>query len=89
MCHFLHCVTTPVWVGVGVALIPPVTSEGKLTTGVAGDVLRVVVRAVVDRVGVEDVETMLLELGGFLLARLLEVLPSLTQYRNPFLRTQS
>ena len=74
---------------VGVALTPPVSSEGELAIGVAGEVSRVLVRAVVDRFGVEDVEMMLSELGGsLLLAPLLEVLPSLTQYRTPFWRTQ-
>ena len=89
MCHFLHGATTPVWMSVGVALTPPVSSEGELAIGVAGEVSRVLVRAVVDRFGVEDVEMMLSELGGsLLLAPLLEVLPSLTQYRTPFWRTQ-
>lgn len=72
----------------GVALIPPV-SEGELATGVAGKFFRVVVMAVVDRFGVEAVELMIPELGGSLLAPPLEVLPSLTQYRTPFFKTQS
>ena len=74
--------------GVGVALIPSV-SEGELATGVAENCVRAMVMAVVDRFGVGAVELMVLELGGYLLALLLEALPSLTQYRTPFLRTQS
>ena len=74
---------------VSVALIPPVSSEGEFANGVAGEVFRVLVRAVVDTFGIEDVEMMPSELGGLLLAPLLEILLSLTQYRKPFLRTQS
>ena len=88
MYHFLHCATTPVWIGVGVALIPSV-SEGELATGVVENCVRAMVIAVEDRLDVGAVELMLSELGGLLLALLLEVLPSLTQYRKPFLRTQS
>ena len=84
----MHFVTTPVWIGVGVGLIPLV-SVGRLATGVAGEVVRVLVRAVVDKLGVGDVEMMLSEVGGVLLAPLLGVWLSLTQYRNPFLRAQS
>ena len=72
-------------VGVSVVLTSPV-SVGRLAIGVAGEVFRVLVRA---RFGVEDVEMMLSELGGLFLASLLGVWPSRTQYRNPFLRTQS
>ena len=88
MCHFLHCVTTPVWMGVGVALIPSV-SEGELATGVAENCVRAMVLAVVDWLGAGGIDPMLLELGGLLLAPSLEELPSLTQYRIPFFRTQS
>lgn len=70
-----------------VALIPSV-SEGELATGVA-DCVRPMVMAVVERLGAGAVELMLLELGELLLAPPLEVLPSLTQYRTPFFRTQS
>ena len=88
MCHFLHCVTTPVCRGVGVALTPSV-SEGEPATGVAENCFRAMVMAVVDGFVVGAIEMVLLELGGLLVVPFLEVLPSLTQYRKPFFRTQS
>lgn len=88
MCHFLHCVTTPVWTGVGVA---PTSSvfEGETATGVAVTFVRVVFTAVVDGLGVGAVKKITSELGGWLLPPPLELLPSRTQYRKPFFRTQS
>lgn len=74
--------------GVGVALIPSVF-EGELATDVAEKCVRAMVMPVVDGFGVGAVEMVLLELERLLVVPSLEALPSLTQYRKPFFRTQS
>jgi len=73
---------------VGVAPTPSVF-EGEPATGVAVTFVGVVFTSVVGRLGVGAVELVSSELGGSLLALPLEPLPSLTQYRTPFFRTQS